>query len=401
MIALEEAVSRILGSLPEPVGEHVPLVECAGRFLATDITASLALPPFDNSSMDGYAVRAADVVAATAERPVILRVVGKIPAGGDSRYLVRTGECARLFTGSPVPAGADAVVMQEDTRVVAGSPDQIQICDQAVAGENVRRCGEDVPLGAVIGLAGEALAPGRVALLAAQGLREITVGRRPVVGLLATGSELRSAGESLAPGQIYESNRAMLTPLIARAGGLPRVYPLVPDTIEATRAALDLAFAECDLVVTSGGASVGEMDLVKAAFATLGGELGFWKVAIRPGKPFLFGRCGAKFLCGLPGNPVSAFVTFLLLVRPALLRWQGAHQIGLRVRHGVLAEALQNRGDRSHFLRVRVDEAGVVRSAGPQASHALGSLAEANGLLDLAQGAVRAKGESVQVLGWD
>lgn len=400
MIQLEEAQQRILGALPAPVVERVAITNVAGRFLAENIFAAVDLPPFDNSAMDGYAVRTADVAGATPASPARLRVVGKIPAGGIFTGEIPTGGCVRLFTGSLVPRGADAVVMQEDTRIEAGQPDEVLICDSAQPGENIRRGGEDVQRGDLIGRPGEALTPGRIALLAAAGISEAAVGQRPVAGLLATGSELREAGEPLAPGQIYESNRVALSPLIARAGGVPKIFPLVPDTLAATHAALEAAFAECDVVVTSGGVSVGEMDFVKAAFEQLGGELQFWKVAIRPGKPFVFGRHGKKFLFGLPGNPVSAFVTFLLLVRPALQRWQGAAETGLRSYSGVLGEALANRGDRRHFVRVRVDSEGRVFSAGRQASHALSSLAEADGLVDLAAGEIHPAGSTVNVLDW-
>ena len=362
--------------------------------------SAVDLPPFDNSAMDGYALRATDVAGASPASPVRLRLAGRILAGGVFSGEMNAGECVRLFTGSLLPRGADAVIMQEDTRIEAGQPGEVFICDPAQPGENIRRGGEDVRRGDLIGHRGEALTPGRIALLTAAGICEAAVGQRPSVGLLATGSELREAGQPLAPGQIYESNRAALAPLIAGAGGVPKIFPLVPDTLADTRAALETAFAECDVVVTSGGVSVGEMDFVKAAFEQLGGQLQFWKVAIRPGKPFVFGRHGKKFLFGLPGNPVSAFVTFLLLVRPALQCWQGAAKVGLRSRPGVLGEALANRGDRRHFVRVRVDAGGRVDSAGRQASHSLSSLAEADGLVDLAAGQTLPAGTTVSVLDW-
>jgi molybdopterin molybdotransferase len=182
---------------------------------------------------------------------------------------------------------------------------------------------------------------------------------------------------------------------------VPKVFPLVPDTADATRRALATAFEECDVVVTSGGVSVGELDFIKSAFTELGGELQFWKVAIRPGRPFVFGQWRGKFLFGLPGNPVSAFVTFLLLVRPALRRWQGATDVHLPRQMGILAEPLANPGDRRHFLRVRIDTAGQVRSAGAQASHILNSLAAANGLLDLPPQSSLPAGAAVQVLNWE
>jgi molybdopterin molybdotransferase len=401
MLELEDALARILAELPAPVSEHVGLPDAAGRVLTENISSPINLPPFDNSAMDGYAVRAADVTMARSDAPIGLRLIGRIPAGENFSGELAPGECVRLFTGSPLPRGADAVVMQEDTRLEPGRVGEVLVCDPPRAGENVRRQGDDVPQGGLLAAAGEALTPAHIALLAAVGVREASVGRRAIVGLVATGSELREAGEPLGPGQIYESNRAALAPLITRAGGVPRIFPLVPDTLAATQAALERALAGCDVIVTSGGVSVGEMDFVKAAFEKAGGELQFWKVAIRPGKPFVFGRCGGKFLFGLPGNPVSAFVTFLLLVRPALWRWQGARAVTLPSHPAVLGEPVSNSGDRRHFLRVRVDGAGKVFSAGRQASHALASLAAANGLLSLPPGASLAVGAMVQVLRWD
>ncbi len=193
----------------------------------------------------------------------------------------------------------------------------------------------------------------------------------------------------------------MLAELIRRAGGIPEIHPLVPDSLEATARALEIAFAECDIVVTSGGVSVGELDFVKAAFENLGGKQQFWKVAIRPGKPFIFGQRREKFLFGLPGNPVSAFVTFLLLVRPALRRWQGDRAVVLPTHFSALAEPLTNPGERRHFMRVRVDAAGSVFSAGAQASHALFSLAAANGLVDIPPRTTLAAGTTVKVMHWD
>jgi len=401
MLSLEHARQKILETLPAATVERIVLAHAAGRFLAEKLTAPVDLPPFDNSAMDGYAVRSPDVKTATATEPVRLRVVGRTAAGENFDGVVKGGECVRLFTGSMLPRGADAVVMQEDTRTDPGQADEILACDPVQPGESIRRKGEDVRRGATLAEIGDALTPGRVALLSATGVGEISVGRSPIVGLLATGSELREAGQPLEPGQIYESNRVALAPLIARVGGVPRIFPLVPDTLAATQYALENAFAECDIVVTSGGVSLGEMDFVKSAFEQIGGVLDFWKVAVRPGKPFVFGRHEKKFLFGLPGNPVSAFVTFLLLVRPALLRWQGAREVGMPSHPGVLAEPLINRGDRRHFMRMRTDETGKVLSAGLQAAHALTSLASANGLVDVPPTTTLAAGANVDVLRWD
>ena len=401
MLELEAALARILTALPAPLMQRVALSSAAGRILAEDVFAPIALPPFDNSAMDGYAVKAADTTLAGATAPVALQLVGRVAAGAIFNAEVTTGQCVRLFTGSPLPRGADAVVMQEGTRVSPDRPEEVLIRDRVQTGENVRPCGDDVSVRTKLVAAGEVLTAARLGLLAAVGLGEVSVGRQPIVGLLATGSELRECGEPLAPGQIYESNRAALAPLIAQAGGRAKIFPLVPDSVDATQSALEAVFAECDVVVTSGGVSVGEMDFVKAAFEAMGGELQFWKVAMRPGKPFVFGRCGGKFLFGLPGNPVSAFVTFLLLVRPALRRWQGATEVALPAQVGLAGETFSNSGDRRHFLRVRVDHEGKVFSAGRQASHALSSLATANALLSLLPGALLSAGMTVKVLRWD
>jgi molybdopterin molybdotransferase len=219
--------------------------------------------------------------------------------------------------------------------------------------------------------------------------------------LLAAGSELKEPGETLAAGQIYESNRTGLASLIESAGAIVKVFPIVPDDLDAIREALGRALGECDLVITCGGVSVGEMDFIRSAFEQLGGELQFWKVAMKPGRPFTFGRCGSKWLFGLPGNPVSALVTFLLLARPALRRWQGAGVVGLPASPGVLVQPLANAGSRRHFMRVTMDAAGKVRSAGFQASHILSSFASANGLVDVAPQTDLPAGTIVQVLRWE
>jgi molybdopterin molybdotransferase len=358
------------------------------------------LPPFDNSAMDGYALRAADVSSARTEAPVSLRVIGQVAAGRTFLQKIEPGTCVRIFTGSPLPPNADAVVMQEDTRVNTDKRNEVLVLDTVKPWESVRFRGEDVKSGSLLCQAGEIISPTRAGLLAAVGVEQIKTRPRPRVGLLATGSELVAPGQPLGPGQIFESNRIMLTPLLASNGAIPRLYPLVPDTLSATRAALGSAFAECDAVITTGGASVGELDWVKKAFEDLGGRMEFWRVAIKPGKPFVYGRWQEKFLFGLPGNPVSSFVTFLLLVRPALLRWQGAREISLPVHHGVLAETLINRGDRRHFVRVTLDLEGQVHSAGTQASHLLRSLAAANGLVDVPPNASLERGVPVPVLTW-
>jgi molybdopterin molybdotransferase len=378
--------------------ETVRIENAARRFLAGDVVSAIDLPRFDNSAMDGYAVRAADLAVAAPDSPVSLRVLGEIAAGDSPVAEVTPGTCLRIFTGSPLPLGADAVVMQEDTRLAA---DGVLVLDAARPFENVRLRGEDLKQGETIASRGCRLTAARLAVIAASGVAEVRVARRPVVALLSTGSELCEPGSPLAPGRIFESNRLALAALVAEAGGDPRSHPLVPDTVEATARALSLAFDESDLVVTTGGVSVGEHDCVKAAFERLGGSLDFWKISLRPGKPFAFGERGGRLLFGLPGNPVSAFVSFLLLVRMAILKAQGAASPFLPLVPGILRGAISNPGERRHFVRVRMDDDGSVRSAGAQSSHMLLSLSHANGLLDVPARATLDDGEPVRVLRWD
>jgi molybdopterin molybdotransferase len=398
MLELEEALAQILAAVPKPIPENVALSSSCRRVLAEKVVSAVNLPLFDNSAMDGYAVRSTHVTGAKPNSPIKLKLIGRVVAGDVFLSELEPGTCVRLFTGSPMPRGADAVVMQEDTRAVPESPGDVFVLEPVKAGENVRPRGEDVTAGSSLAETGVVLGAARLGLLAAAGVAQVSVGRRPIVGLLATGSELQEPGQSLASGQIYESNRLALAALVTQAGGIPVTFPLIRDSLEATREALSQAFGQCDIVVTSGGVSVGEMDFVKDAVTSSGGELQFWKVAIKPGRPFVMGRRGSKLLFGLPGNPVSAIVTFLLLVRPALLRWQGASEVSLPKTQGILAEPAVNPGTRRHFLRVRIDLNGHVRSAGIQASHVLTSLALANGLLDLAPRTNLPAGTSVQVL---
>ena len=383
MLELEVAVQRILDSLPSATPERVALDQAHGRFLTERVSSPVDLPAFDNSAMDGFAVRAVDLVRATADSPIALNLLGRVAAGEVFAGEVGPGTCVRIFTGSAMPRGADAVVMQEDTSVDPARSGVVMVLDGCKPWENVRLQGEDVKRGASLGEFGDELITGRIQLLAAAGLTHINTGRRPVCGLLATGSELVEGGQTLTPGKIFESNRLGLAMLSQRAGAETRVFPLVKDTLADTRAALESAFAQCDVVITSGGVSVGELDFVKSAFEQLGGEMQFWKVAIRPGRPFVFGRWREKFLFGLPGNPASAFVTFLLLVRPALRRWQGAANVHSATGSGVLAEPLTNSAERRFFCRVTVDAQGRIRSGGAQGSHIMLSLATANGLVDI------------------
>ena len=390
MHTLEEAHAEMLQAITPLSAETILLSQAAGRVLATEAQAKIDLPRFDNSAMDGYAVRAAE-----ANTGAKLMCIGEVPAGSVFEGELGVGECLRIFTGSSMPDGANAVVMQEDTRAAG---DLIEITDGAKPFEHIRLRGEDLKASETIGHSGERLHAGRLQLLGAAGVAEVSVHRQPIVGVLSTGDELCEPGEDLGAGSIYESNRTALAELIHQAGAEPRVQPLVRDTLEATIKALKTAFTDCDAVVTSGGVSVGEHDFVKAAFEQLGGTLDFWKVRIKPGKPFVFGRLNGKPLFGVPGNPVSAMVTFLVLVRPVILQMQGATNLDLSAHQGVLVDPLSNHGDRRHFMRVRVNGRGRVHATGLQASHAVGSLGQANALVDVPPGTTLAKGETESVL---
>ena len=391
----------MLAAIQPLPSESVALNAAANRILAEDVVSPIDLPAFDNSAMDGYAVQAADVSSASAESPAVLAIVGRVPAGQTFPGSVESGTCVRIFTGSPLPAGADAVVMQEDTRLDVSTGNTVLILDRAKPWENIRFRGEDLKRGATLARAGERLTPTQMGLFGAVGLNELKVSRRPKVALLATGTELTEPGMPLGPGKIYESNRIALAPLAVNSGACASVLPLVLDTLADTKAALAGAFSECDAVLTTGGVSVGDLDFVRQAFEGLGGKLDFWKVAIKPGKPFVFGQMGSKFLFGLPGNPVSAVVTFLLLVRPALLHWQRATEVNPPSTPGILVEPLSNDADRRHFVRVHADQQGQVRSSGVQASHLLASLALANGLVDVPPNTTLPVGSSVSVIRLD
>ncbi|HEY3915052.1 MAG TPA: gephyrin-like molybdotransferase Glp [Verrucomicrobiae bacterium] len=398
MHSVEHARELILASITPLPAETVPLADSLARFLAEPVRSSVDLPPADNSAMDGYAVRAEDVKTASAATPVTLRLIGTASAGIVFDGTVSHGTCVCIFTGSILPKGADAVVMQEDTKPGEIGASNILFLDKAAPWENCRLRGEDIKSGAAIAEAGTRITAPILGCIAAAGIASVPVSQRPVVGLLATGNELRDAGAPLPPGAIYESNRAGLAALAKSAGAIPRIFPLIPDDLAATKSALEAAFEQCDAVITTGGVSVGDMDWVKAAFEGIGGRLDFWKVTMRPGKPFAYGRRGEKMLFGLPGNPVSAMVTFLVLTRPALLRMQGARDVLQRTIPATLSEPLANPGDRRHFMRVTLEAHGNARSSGAQASHMLSALAAATGLVDVPAKSTLPAGTIVQVI---
>ena len=399
MIHVADARARLLAKLQPSQARSTPIASACGLALAHDIPSPISLPPFDNSAMDGYAVRAQDTAHATAEHPVSLHRTGTISAGQAPSTSPGPGECVRIFTGSAMPPGADAVVMQEDTETDA-SGEVIRIKEPARPWENVRFAGEDVKAGATLVRAGTVLNPAHLGLLAAAGLDAVPVVPAPRFFILSTGNELRKPGEPLRPGEIYESNSCALAALLEHAGGRFQGTAVAADNPQATRDALSRALEMADVVITAGGASVGDFDLVKPAIEALGGTIDFWRIAMKPGKPFFLAECHGKPVFGLPGNPVSAFVTALLLVWPAMAHLAGLPRIDPPSQPVRLAESITNPDRRTHFVRVCLDADGQARTAGIQASHILHSLAAADGLIEVPPQSRLEPGDVVKMIRW-
>ncbi len=400
LLPLDEALSRLLAcATPLAEVQSVPVGDADGRVLAVDVVSALHVPPHDNSSMDGYALRCADAAAPGTVLPVSQR----IPAGSGADAL-QAGTAARIFTGAPVPAGADAVVMQEDCVALpdAAAPDglpRVQVNTQPQAGLNIRRAGEDVARGDVVLVRGQRLGPAELGLAASIGMAHLAVVRRPRVALFSTGDELVMPGavapQDMPPGAIYNSNRYFLSALLRRMGCVVSDLGIVPDQRAATVEALRDAAQSHDVILTSGGVSVGEEDHIKPAVQALG-TLDLWQIAIKPGKPFAYGRVADAHFLGLPGNPVSSFVTFLVLVRPFLLQLQGMA--------GVAMETVAARADftwarpdkRREFLRVRRNANGGLDLFPNQSSGVLTSVVWGDGLIDNPPGCAIAPGDTVR-----
>jgi molybdopterin molybdotransferase len=387
--SLDDVLAELLATVSPLAGaEALPTSEALGRVLAADVVSICDVPPADNSAMDGYALRAAD---AHLELPVTQR----IPAGVVGRPLP-AGEAARIFTGAQVPPGADAVVMQEQTEAMT-DPARVRVLAPVSVGQAIRRQGEDVRAGAVVLPAGTRLDAMGLGLAATAGAAQLTVARRPRVAIFSTGDELAMPGEPLPPGGIYNSNRFMLCGLLQGLGCEVIDLGIVPDQLDATRAALREAAARADLILTSGGVSVGEEDHLRPAVQAEG-QLTLWSLAIKPGKPFAFGRVGAAWFVGLPGNPVSSLVTFLMLVRPVLLKLQGATRLAPRAVTLPAAFDWPKADARREFVRVRLGVDGRLERFGNQSSGVLSSTVWADGLADLAPGRPFKAGEPVRFL---
>lgn len=393
MTSEAEAIAAVLGRVTALPDRSVALFDSLGRFAARDVFAQRPLPAFDNSAMDGYAVQAASGQPGTR-----LRVVGEQPAAADRGLTIRAGEAIRIFTGAPLPAGADAVIMQED---VTEDGETIVLQGSAEPGEFVRRKGSDLVEGQKILARGAPVSAQTLALLASQGMAQTEVGGLPQVAIVSTGDELLRVGETPSPGRIFESNSIMLHALALGAGADVTLVEHCGDNLERMTDLFRRGL-QANALIVSGGVSVGDHDFVKPALRALGAEIDLWRVAIKPGKPFLFGRAGRSYIFGLPGNPVSAFVTFLKFVRPALLKMAGAADEFLCLCEvpARLANDVTNRGDRPHYLRGCLTN-GVFSLAGRQESHALFGLSRANALLRIAPGSDLAAGANVTVELWD
>lgn len=346
MITVDQAISIVLGRVPELGCEVVALEDAHRRVLAEDVIADIDLPPFDRARMDGYAVRSADVAA----EPARLRVIGEVPAGARFDGKVRSGEAVKIFTGAPIPDGADAVQKVEVTRAEGNA---VEIMEPVAPGQFITPHASEIAAGETVAKSGHAVGAAEMAVLASFGYSRVRVGRRPRVAVLSTGSELVEVSAKPSGAQIRNSNTYTLAAYAAQAGAVVDMLGIVEDTPEATREALIKASDNRDIVITSGGVSMGDYDLVKASLLEIGAEIYFDKVIIRPGKPIVFARRGQTFFFGLPGNPVSTSVTFNVFVRPAIRKMQGDASPALPIVSAQLTRAVKDSSSRRSFLPAR------------------------------------------------
>ncbi len=399
MLSVQEAQTLILGQIHPLSTEMMPIGEAAGFVLGQDIQAAVQLPGWDNSAMDGYAVRCADILGSGGSLPVS----DHIAAGDGAERTLTPGTAARIFTGALMPRGADAVVLQEDTH---RDGEKITVNERPHSGQHIRRAGEDIGLGQRVLAAGRVLTAGDLSCLASLGVSEVRVHRRPTVHLMTSGSELLRPGEGApARGQIIDGNTTALSASVSALGLGVQAYPVVKDDEGSTRRAVQGALS-ADVLITTGGVSVGEHDHIRGAIKQACGDgFGFWKVAVKPGKPLVFGQAGDCSVFGLPGNPVSALVTFELFVRPALLKLAGHERCLRQIHSAYLTHPLPAGGRREEYLRARCwteDGQLLVDTNRSQSSGALSSIAGADALVILRPGeAARASGDRVEVLRLD
>ena len=413
-LSVDDALERILRGFAPLPAQNVPLGQALGLIAAEDVLARDNVPGFDSSAFDGYAVRAADLSEASAATPAQLRVVDEIPAGRVSPVTLQPGEAARIMTGAPVPAGADAVVPFEDTdrtdwghlgtdpRTSNTDRREVAVLERADPGENVRPAGGDISAGAVAVEAGRRLGPAEIGVLGSVGVTTVRAHPRASAAIVPTGDEIVEISASIRAGQVRNSNAWALEAATRALGAEPHRLPIAGDTVEALQAALTTG-ADSDVIVTIGGVSMGDYDLVTNVLGSEG-RMDFWQINMRPGKPLAFGQVHGTPVIGLPGNPVSSMVCFALFVRPALLRLMGHRDLSHPSVQAVAAERLRSAQGKRTFLRVQVRRANgdlVCTSAGDQSSYRMSSLVAGNGLAVLREGQTIEPGEPVEVLALD
>lgn len=415
MISVEEALAKIINSIQILDSEGKPLLDCLGQVLAEDVYSPFDVPPHDNSAMDGYAVQSESITGANYKNPKVLRVVGEVAAGRVSDLKVGPGTAIRIMTGAFIPSGADVVVPFEDTdeidrKQAAISKTEIGVRVSLAEGCNIRRRGEDIAQGELVLTKGKLLRPADIGVLASLGKSMVSVIRRPLVGILATGNEIVEINQPLLPGKIYNSNSYSLAAQVLRYGGIPELLGIAPDDVQQLTAAVRDGL-ECDILVTSGGVSLGDYDVVKQVLATEG-NVSFWTVRMKPGKPLAFGmfkRSDGKQIphLGLPGNPVSSMITFEVFARPAILKMMGRSNLVKSNITAVMEDSVGNKDGRRIFARVvvtRRDGKYFAHITGPQGSGILSSMTKANGLAIIPENTKEVKpGAPVEVmmLDWD
>jgi molybdopterin molybdotransferase len=415
VISVEEALAKIINSIQILDSEGKPLLDCLGQVLAEDVYSPFDVPPHDNSAMDGYAVQSESITGANYKNPKVLRVVGEVAAGRVSDLKVGPGTAIRIMTGAFIPSGADVVVPFEDTdeidrKQAAISKTEIGVRVSLAEGCNIRRRGEDIAQGELVLTKGKLLRPADIGVLASLGKSMVSVIRRPLVGILATGNEVVEINQPLLPGKIYNSNSYSLAAQVLRYGGIPELLGIAPDDVQQLTAAVRDGL-ECDILVTSGGVSLGDYDVVKQVLATEG-NVSFWTVRMKPGKPLAFGmfkRSDGKQIphLGLPGNPVSSMITFEVFARPAILKMMGRSNLVKSNITAVMEDSVGNKDGRRIFARVvvtRRDGKYFAHITGPQGSGILSSMTKANGLAIIPENTKEVKpGAPVEVmmLDWD
>jgi molybdopterin molybdotransferase len=407
MITVEQALEKVLSCVEVLNREEKPILECLGQVLDEDVYSPLDVPPLDNAAMDGYAVQAESTRGVTQSSPAVLDVIGEVSAGAISQQEVRPGTAIRIMTGAPIPQGADSVVQFEDTDEALRPQrpiSQIGILKEVKKGLNVRRAGEDISRGQLVLEKGTPLRPQEIGVLASIGKATAAVIRRPVVAILATGDELVEIDQPLPQGKIYNSNSFSLAAQVARYGGIPKILGIARDQEEELEAKIRQAL-DSDLLLTSGGVSTGQYDLVKDVLAKQG-EISFWTVRMKPGKPLAFGLINGDRKrvphLGLPGNPVSSMVTFELFARPAILKMMGQRNLSKTMIRAISESRIENTDGRRVFARAVVRREGdhyYARTRGPQGSGILTSMTQANGLAIVPEDvAAVEEGEIIQVL---